>query len=65
MLFAAAMPGTPVKMTWTREHDTRHDVYRPGAIGRFKAVMGDNGVPETIHMKISSPSASRSALGRI
>lgn len=62
---ARVLKGTPVKMTWTREEDTRHDVYRPGAIGRFKGVMGSNGVPETVQMKISSPSASRSALARL
>lgn len=62
---AKAMPGVPVKVTWTREEDTRHDVYRPGAIARFKGVMGENGVPETVQIKVSSPSATRSALGRL
>lgn len=33
---AKAMKGTPVKMTWTREEDTQHDVYRPGA---FRALL--------------------------
>ncbi len=32
---AVAMPGTPVQLTWSREEDTRHDFYRPGAIARF------------------------------
>lgn len=62
---AKTMKGTPVKMTWTREEDTQHDVYRPGAIGRFRGIMGDNGVPETLQIKVSSPSATRSALGRL
>ena len=28
--------GQPVKLTWSREEDTRHDAYRPAAIARFK-----------------------------
>lgn len=45
---AMAMPGTPVQLTWSREEDMRHDLYRPGAMARYsgaisqgKAVMLD------------------------
>ncbi|MDG1430529.1 MAG: molybdopterin-dependent oxidoreductase [Paracoccaceae bacterium] len=36
---AKAMPGVPIKTTWSREEDMRHDTYRPPAIARFKGVV--------------------------
>ncbi len=38
---AAAMPGTPIKMTWSREEDMRHDFYRPAAAASFRGVVRD------------------------
>jgi len=38
---AKAMPGVPVKTTWSREEDMRHDKYRPPALARFKGVVKD------------------------
>ena len=38
---AQAMPGVPVKTTWSREEDMRHDKYRPAAVARFKGVVKD------------------------
>eukprot|EP00903_Cladosiphon_okamuranus_P000901 g899.t1 len=37
--------GRPVKMIWSREEDTQHDFYRPAVANRFKAVLGDDGLP--------------------
>jgi isoquinoline 1-oxidoreductase beta subunit len=42
---ASAVPGVPVKMIWSREEDTQHDFYRPAVVSRFKAALGDSGLP--------------------
>jgi isoquinoline 1-oxidoreductase subunit beta len=42
---AKAMPGTPVKLLWSREEDMRHDAYRPTALSRFRAALDKDGVP--------------------
>ena len=61
-LLAKETDGRPVKVTWTREEDTRHDVYRPAALGRFRARLGDDGMPVAVEMKIASPSVIASTL---
>ncbi len=33
----------PVKLTWTREDDLRHDHYRPGGFFKLQAAVNDNG----------------------
>jgi isoquinoline 1-oxidoreductase beta subunit len=62
---AEAMPGTPVKLTWTREEDVRHDLYRPAAVARCQGVVGRDGLPRVIRMDIASPSVMRSFAGRV
>lgn len=42
---AMAMPGTPVKLVFTREEDMRHDYYRPNVLSSFKAALGKSGAP--------------------
>ena len=42
---ASALPGVPVKMIWSREEDVQHDFYRPAIVSRFKAALGDSGLP--------------------
>jgi isoquinoline 1-oxidoreductase beta subunit len=62
---ADAMPGTPVQLTWTREQDLRHDFYRPAAVARCTGVAGADGLPETVELRISSPSVIRSFSARM
>lgn len=38
---AKAVPGVPVKTTWSREEDMRHDKYRPPALATFRGVVKD------------------------
>ncbi len=47
--------GKPVKVTWSREEDMQHDLYRPAAIARFKGVMGPK-KPLALDVQIASPS---------
>ena len=42
---AKEMPGTPVKLTWSREEDIQHGKYRPACLSRFKAGLDVNGLP--------------------
>ncbi len=37
--------GKPVKTTWSRETDTRSDVYRPMVLAQFEGALGDDGKP--------------------
>lgn len=52
---AAAMPDTPIRMTWSREEDMRRDFYRPAAIAQFRGVVQD-GKPALVDGKIAGPS---------
>ena len=42
---AKALPGTAVKLIFTRDQDLRHDYYRPNVTSRFKAALNAEGTP--------------------
>ncbi len=42
---AAEMPGTPVKLTWSREESIQHGKYRPASVSRFKTAVDAEGYP--------------------
>src|SRR5690606_26866710 len=42
-----------------------HDMYRPAAIGRFRARIGEDGFPQAVDMRIAAPSVTRSFVGRL
>ena len=54
---AAFMPGTPIKMTWSREEDMRQDFYRPAAAATFRGVVKD-GAAVLLDGAIAGPSVS-------
>jgi len=61
---AREMPGVPVKTTWSREEDMRHDYYRPGAIARMRGVVGADG-PRVFEARIAAPSVTRQSSRRL
>lgn len=40
---AKAVPGRPVKLTWSREEDVQHDMYRPLAVARMRGGLDESG----------------------
>jgi len=42
---AMAVPGTPVKLIFTREQDMQHDFYRPNVMARMRAGVDAKGLP--------------------
>ncbi|WP_431301096.1 molybdopterin cofactor-binding domain-containing protein [Tabrizicola sp. BL-A-41-H6] len=61
---AAAMPDTPIKVTWSREEDMTQDYYRPAAIARLSGRL-DGGKATALWGRTAAPSATHSALGRL
>ncbi len=53
---AKALPGKPVKLLWSREEDTQHDLYRPASMVKVRASLLPNGKPEALHIRVSAPS---------
>jgi len=48
--------GAPVRLTWTREDDMRHDFYRPVSLHRLAAGIGRDGRPVAWSHRIVAPS---------
>ena len=61
---AQALTGTPIKLTWSRAQDTRHDAYRPLAIGRMRASVR-NGEPLALDLSLAAPSVVDSQFARL
>ena len=56
VLLAKAMPGTPIKLIWSREEDMQHGAYRPVTQCRMKAALDENGNVEALHIRLSGQS---------
>ena len=54
-LIAQSMPGTPVKLVWTREDDIQHDFYHAVSAERLEAVLGRDGMPITWLHRTAAP----------
>jgi isoquinoline 1-oxidoreductase subunit beta len=60
---ALAMPNIPVKLSWSREEDIRHDFYRPGAIARMAGLPGPD-APLALSAAIAGASLSQTQIVR-
>jgi isoquinoline 1-oxidoreductase subunit beta len=48
--------GKPIKLTWTREEDIKHDFYRPPSIHQLRGTIDENGKPQSLRHHIITPS---------
>jgi isoquinoline 1-oxidoreductase subunit beta len=53
---ASKAVGRPVKLIRSREEDMQHDVYRPNAGGRIRAVVDERGYPLAVHARVAGQS---------
>lgn len=53
---ARTRPGTPVKLTWTREQDFLHDRFRPAHTARSRVGVSESGELQAVHSRITGPS---------
>ena len=60
---AKAMEGTPILVTWSREEDMTHGLYRPAAMSRVRARL-DGGLVTAFDLSSVSSSVMASQLGR-
>ena len=56
VLIAREMPGTPIKLIWTREEDMTHGRYHPITQCRMRAGLDEAGNLTGLHMRISGQS---------
>lgn len=55
-LVAQAMPGTPVKLVWSRDDDLRHDYLHTVSVERLEAAVGAGGLPQAWLHRTAAPS---------
>ncbi len=55
--------GAPVKLTWSREDDMQHDLYRPASLARFSAAVDADGWPTAWTTRIACPSIMQTVSG--
>jgi isoquinoline 1-oxidoreductase subunit beta len=61
----AKQVGKPVQLIWSREVDTRHDKFRPGAAARFRASLSADGKIAAWSARLASDSLTYSFMSRL
>jgi isoquinoline 1-oxidoreductase beta subunit len=56
VVIAKELPGTPVKLTWSREEDMQHGQYHPTTAAKLTAGLDAQGRVTALHMRISGQS---------
>ena len=56
VMLAMEMPGTPVKLLWSREEDMIHGFFHPTTKGRIRGALDADGNLTGIHLRISGQS---------
>jgi isoquinoline 1-oxidoreductase beta subunit len=56
VLIAKQLPGTPIKLIWSREEDMTHDAYHPISKSRSTAALDAEGNLIALHMRIAGQS---------
>lgn len=56
VLLAKQIPGTPVKLIWSREEDMTHDCYHPTTRGKLTGALDAEGNLLALHMRIAGQS---------
>lgn len=56
VLIAKALPGTPVKLLWSREEDMTHGLYHPITQCKLTAGLDGDGQLQALHLRISGQS---------
>lgn len=56
VLIAKEMPGTPIKLIWSREEDMLHGRYHPITQCKMRAALDEQGNVTALHMRISGQS---------
>lgn len=54
----------PVQLIWPRAEETMHDAFRPPALGRLTARLGDRGIPVAWRTVIAAPSTMAEQMGK-
>jgi isoquinoline 1-oxidoreductase beta subunit len=56
VLLAKQVPGTPIKLLWSREEDMRQGRFRPVSVARMTAALDEQGNLSALQMRISGQS---------
>jgi len=63
-ILAKETDGRPVQVTWTREEDMRRGPFRPASVGKFRARIGNDGLPVAVDMRVAAQNMMASLMSR-